>query len=109
MIRPLAPRVDLLILNITDELLDRVGRDQQQNMFEVIEGCVKIFFIIPILRGLDHLRICHSFKPAMVHGGISPERVDELSTDAQNEIFDTSRHVFWRYHFVYGIRLKIQQ
>lgn len=47
----------------------------------------------------------HSFKPAMRRGGIPAEKVDQLSKDAQNEVRDPSRHVFWRYHSVYGLKL----
>lgn len=41
----------------------------------------------------------------MRRGGIPAEKVDQLSKDAQNEVRDPSRHVFWRYHSVYGLKL----
>ncbi|KAF8311508.1 S-adenosyl-L-methionine-dependent methyltransferase [Clavulina sp. PMI_390] len=66
-----------------DETLDKIGKDQQTNCLELFDG----------------------FRPALEKSGLSLDEIAELWRPAREEVLDPSRHVFWRYHFVYGIKL----
>ncbi|KAF8311497.1 hypothetical protein DL93DRAFT_2083271 [Clavulina sp. PMI_390] len=66
-----------------DEALKKIGKDQQTNCLELFDG----------------------FRPALLKSGVSLKEFADLWQPAQEEILDPSRHVFWRYHFVYGIKL----